>query len=155
MRGSAEQSRAYQRLVDRETPRPPVWRNVALAFVVGGSLCALAQIPMDYFLRIGMRPERAGAAAAVAMVVLGAVLTGLGLYDEIVRVAGMGGSLPISGFANAVVAPAMEYRREGWVLGVGARIFSIAGPVIVYGMLAAVAAGTAYWALGLPLPRGG
>jgi stage V sporulation protein AC len=140
VRGSAEQSRAYQRLVDRETPRPPVWRNVALAFVVGGSLCALAQIPMDYFLRIGMRPERAGAAAAVAMVVLGAVLTGLGLYDEI---------------ANAVVAPALEYRWVGWVLGVGARIFSIAGPVIVYGMLAAVAAGTAYWALGLPLPRGG
>lgn len=129
--------------------------NMLLAFIVGGSICATAQIFMNYFLRRGLPAERAGALTAIGVVVVGAVLTAIGLYDEIVRVAGMGGSLPISGFANSMVAPAMEYRREGWVLGVGARIFSVAGPVIVYGLLTAILAGAAYMVFRVPLPKAG
>ncbi len=153
MRASKDAQAAYRRLVQRHAPRVPLLRNTVLAFVVGGSLCAVGQIFMNVFERHGLSPERAGAMTAVVIVLLGALLTGLGVYDEIVRLGGMGGSLPISGFANAMVAPAMEYRREGWILGVGARIFSIAGPVITYGLLAAMVIGAVYVALGLPPPR--
>ncbi len=153
MQASSDEREAYRRLVQRHAPRAPVARNALLAFVVGGSLCALGQIFMNVFERHGLGPEKAGAMTAVVVVLLGAALTGLGVYDEIVRIGGMGGSLPISGFANAMVAPAMEYRREGWVLGVGSRIFSIAGPVITYGLLAAMAIGAVYVARGLPPPR--
>jgi stage V sporulation protein AC len=149
-----QQRRAYRRLVARYTPRPRVAMNAVLAFVVGGALCATAQVATNFFLRRGLRPETAGALTAVSAAFAGAALTALGLYDEIVRVGGMGGSLPVTGFANSMAAPAMEYRREGWVLGVGARMFSVAGPVIVYGLLAAVLVGAVYAVLRLPLPRG-
>jgi stage V sporulation protein AC len=147
------QQREYRRLVRRHVPSTPVARNTVLAFVVGGAICAVAQIFMNHFLRQGMPPERAGALTAVAVIAVGALLTALGLYDEIVRVAGMGGSLPVSGFSNSIVAPAMEFRREGWVLGVGARIFTVAGPVITFGLLASMLVGAVYLLLGLPVPK--
>lgn len=157
MRASAVEARAYQQLVRRHTPRPRTFWNVLLAFVVGGSICATAQIAMNYFLTHGFRPEKAGALTAGSVILLGAALTALGLYDEIARIGGMGASLPISGFANAMVSPAMEYRREGWVMGVGAKIFTVAGPVIVYGLLVATLIGGVYLLLHgawhLPLPK--
>ncbi len=153
MRADPAQREAYRRLLRREVPRAPVLRNTALAFLCGGSICAVGQIFMNLFLRHGMPPEKAGALTAVAIILLGAALTATGLYDEIVRVAGMGGALPVSGFSNAIVAPAMEYRPEGWVLGVGARIFTIAGPVITFGMLASMLVGAVYLVLGLPIPK--
>ena len=155
MQADPRQQAAYRRIVKRHSPKPPVAINTLVAFVVGGSICAAAQVFMNFFLRRGLPPERAGAMTAVCVVVIGATLTALGLYDEIGRVAGMGASLPISGFANSMVAPAMEYRREGWVLGVGARVFSIAGPVIAYGVVSAVLAGLVYVVFRLPLPRAG
>jgi stage V sporulation protein AC len=154
MQADQRQRRAYSRILRRHSPRPPVLINTLLAFVVGGSFCAGAQIFMNFFLRRGVPDERAGALTAIAVIFVGAALTALGLYDEIGRIAGMGASLPISGFANAMVSPAMEYRREGWVLGVGARVFSVAGPVIVYGVLTAILAGAVYVVFHLPLPHG-
>lgn len=153
MRADARQQRAYAAMVKAATPRVPLLRNTVLAFTVGGSICAVGQIFMNRFLRAGLPPERAGALTAVVVVLLGSALTALGLYDELVRVAGMGGALPISGFANGVVAPAMEHRREGWIMGVGAKMFTIAGPVIVFGLVASLLIGVAYVVLGLPLPR--
>ena len=153
MRATAEQQAAYHRLVKRQVPPIPVARNCVLAFVVGGSICAVGQIFMNYFLRHGAPPEKAGAMTAVVVVLVGAVLTALGLYDEIVRVGGMGGSLPISGFSNSVVAPAMEFRREGWVLGVGAKMFGVAGPVVAFGLVTSIAVGAAYLIFRLPLPK--
>lgn len=153
MRADREQRAAYARVLKSHTPTTPVAGNALLAFVIGGSICALAQIFMNFFTRHGLPPERAGALTAVAVVFIGAALTALGVYDEIVRVAGMGGSLPISGFANSVVAPAMEFRREGWVLGVGARIFGVAGPVVTFGLLASMLIGAVYLVLHIPLPK--
>ncbi len=153
MRATPEQQAAYRRLIKRQVPPIPVARNSLLAFVVGGSICAVGQIFMNYFLRHGAPAEKAGAMTAVAVVLVGAVLTALGLYDEIVRVAGMGGSLPISGFSNAVVAPAMEFRREGWVLGVGAKMFAVAGPVVAFGLLTSIVVGAVYVIFRLPLPK--
>lgn len=153
MQATQEQRAAYQRLVQRHARPAPVARNCLLAFVVGGSICAVGQIFMNYFLRHGLPPEKAGASTAVAVVLVGAVLTALGLYDEIVRVAGMGGSLPISGFSNAVVAPAMEFRREGWVMGVGAKVFTVAGPVVAFGLLASMVVGAVYLVFRLPIPK--
>jgi stage V sporulation protein AC len=133
-------------------PRTPVITNAVLAFLVGGAICALGQIVMGTFERMGLPPERAGAWTAVIVILGGAALTALGLYDEIVRVGGMGAQLPVSGFSNAVVASAMESRREGWITGVGAKMFTIAGPVIVYGVVASAMVGAVYLLLGLPLP---
>lgn len=153
MRADRRQQASYRRLLRRTAPGVPVARNCLLAFIVGGSICAVGQIFMNRFLRAGLPPEKAGALTAVVVVFFGALLTALGLYDEVVRVGGMGGSLPISGFSNAVVAPAMEYRREGWVLGVGAKLFTVAGPVITFGLLASIAVGAVYLLLRLPIPR--
>ncbi len=153
MRADPTQQAAYGRLLKKHTPAVPVVRNALMAFIVGGSICAVGQIFMNLFMRHGLSPERAGTLTAVTVVFIGAVLTALGLYDEIVRVAGMGGSLPISGFSNAVVSPAMEFRREGWVLGVGARIFGIAGPVITFGLLTSMLVGAVYVLFRLPLPK--
>lgn len=138
MRANAEERRRYAALRRRHTPPLPLLTNLVLAFVVGGSICAVGEIFYLRFTRQGMPPDQAGAFTAVVVVIIGGLLTGLGLYDEIARVGGMGASLPISGFANSIVAPAMEFRREGWILGVGAKMFTVAGPVIVYGLLASV-----------------
>jgi stage V sporulation protein AC len=116
----------YARLRRATAPPVPLLRNLTLAFVVGGAICAVAQIFFDFFLARGLPPEQAGGYTSVVVVFLGALLTGLGVYDEIVRVGGMGGALPISGFANSIVSPAMEFKREGWVMGVGSKMFVVA-----------------------------
>lgn len=154
MLADQQQRSWYQRIRARHTPKAPVVRNLFLAFVVGGSLTAIGQIFMDFFLGHGAPLEKAGAYTAVVIVLLGALLTGLGIYDEIVRIGGMGATLPISGFANAVASAALEYRREGWILGVGAKIFTIAGPVLVYGILGSIVVGIMYLILHIPIPGG-
>ncbi|HEY8449636.1 MAG TPA: SpoVA/SpoVAEb family sporulation membrane protein, partial [Bacillota bacterium] len=109
----------------------------------------IGQAVMNWFLRNGLRPDDAAASTAAVMIGVGALLTGLGVYDEVGRFGGMGAALPITGFANSIVAPALEYKREGYVLGVAARMFSIAGPVVVYGLLVSiVSAALRYWAVG-------
>jgi len=128
----------YARLARRKGPRPPILRNIVWAFFVGGAICAVGQVFLGLFLTGGAALREASVGASAVMIALGASLTGLGVYDEIGKRAGMGAALPITGFANSIVSPAMEYRREGLVLGVGARLFTIAGPVIVYAVAAAL-----------------
>jgi len=132
---------AYQRLADSVKPRHNVLVNAFNAFWVGGSIAALAQIITLIFIANGVNIRDAATAATIIMIFLGALLTGLGIYDEIGKVAGAGSIIPITGFANSIVAPAMEYKREGFVFGVAARMFNIAGPVLVYGFIVAVLVG--------------
>jgi len=128
----------YARMVARHAPRPPLLRNVLGAFLVGGAICAVGQLVLGLLLARGLPLKEATTPTSTIMIVLGALLTGLGVYDEVSKRGGMGAALPITGFANSIAAPAMEFRREGLVLGVGARLFTIAGPVIVFAVAAAL-----------------
>lgn len=123
-------------------------RNVLTAFFVGGSITALAQPVLMFFQSRGLPLREAAGATSSVFIFIGALLTGVGVYDRLGRWAGMGANLPISGFANSIAAPAMEYKREGMVLGVGSRMFTVAGPVIVYGLTVSVLAAALSLALG-------
>ena len=116
-----------------------------MPYIVGGLICTLGQGVLNYFVSQGMSPKEAGGPTAAVMILLGALLTGLGIYDRLGKFAGAGSFGPITGFANSIVAPALEYKREGYVLGVGARMFQIAGPVLVYGMSTAWLVGLVHW----------
>ncbi|HLS88551.1 MAG TPA: stage V sporulation protein AC [Sphingobacteriaceae bacterium] len=147
MKGSQEQARQYEQRARRHRPKPPVLRNVVTAFIAGGAITGLGQMILTFFRVRGLDLREATGATAAVIILAGALLTGLGVYDRLGRWAGMGASLPISGFANSIVAPAMEYKREGMVLGVGARMFTVAGPVIVYGLVISVLAAAVRYAL--------
>lgn len=138
----------YQELVQQVNAKPPVLRNTLRAFLVGGAICLVGQIILRIFTSQGLGKLDAGAATAATMIFLGALLTGLGIYDEIGRFGGAGSIVPITGFANSIVAPAMEFKREGYVFGVGARLFAVAGPVLVYGFLVSVVIGLIYFLAG-------
>ncbi|MDQ7792945.1 MAG: stage V sporulation protein AC [bacterium] len=140
--------RETQDLIRRRTPPRPILLNTVRAFLVGGAICTIGQFFLGFFRGRGLPLTEASAVTAATMIFLGAVLTGLGVYDRIGRRGGMGAFLPITGFANAIVAPAMEFKREGFVLGVGARMFTVAGPVIVYAVLVSVLVGAFLWLLG-------
>lgn len=137
----AYEQQAYQKLVDQVKPRPKVAVNALNAFWVGGTICAIAQIITLAFRGAGLNMQDAANATTMVMVFLGAFLTGLGLYDEIGKIAGAGSIVPITGFANSIVSPAMEFKREGFIYGVGARLFTVAGPVIIYGLVTSVVIG--------------
>ena len=124
----------YREYVKGKQPRSPLGRDMLRAFGVGGLICTLGQALSLWFQALGLDEEAGGTAVSIALVFLGALLTGVGLYDDIARFAGAGTLVPITGFANAVVAPALEFRREGLVGGTCAKMFTIAGPVIVYGV---------------------
>lgn len=136
----------YQDKVQKLTPKPPVLKNVAWAFCVGGIICVIGQLVQDSFISMAAMSKRdAAAATSIVMVFLGAFLTGLGVYDKIGKHAGAGSIVPITGFANSIVACAMEFKREGFVFGIGAKMFVIAGPVIVYGLVTSFFVGIARW----------
>jgi len=135
----------YQDKVDKLTPKPPLLKNICWAFVVGGLICTLGQSITEYFAMLGFSKKEASNYATVVLVFLGAFFTGLGVYDELGKRAGAGSVVPITGFANSIVAPAMEFKREGYVFGIGAKMFVIAGPVLVYGMVTAFIVGVIYW----------
>lgn len=135
----------YQDKVDKITPKPPIFKNICWAFCVGGMICVIGQIILDYFLTLGLPEKSASASATIVLVFLGAFFTGIGIYDELGKRAGAGSVVPITGFANSIVAPAMEFKREGYVFGIGAKMFVIAGPVLVYGMVTAFIVGFIYW----------
>lgn len=128
----------YDTLVQRLKPKPPVLKNCLWAFVVGGLICVVGQLFTDYLLSAGMKLQDASSATSVIMIFLGALFTGLGVYDELGKRAGAGSIVPITGFSNAIVAAAMEFKREGYIFGVGARIFSVAGPTLVFGFAISV-----------------
>lgn len=139
--------KAYQRAARRMQPRRPIFKNTLLAFLMGGLICALAQVFLSWVRSRGLPEKEALALTSGFMIFWGAFLTGLGVYDVLGRVGGMGAALPITGFANSMVSPAMEFKREGYVLGVGARLFTVAGPVIVYGLVSAILVTAARWLL--------
>lgn len=128
----------YKDYSDRHQPRSKVFANICKAFLVGGLICCIGQLLTDLFASAGLSREDAGSAASVALVFLGAALTGLGIYDKLAEFAGGGTLVPITGFANSVAAPALEFKAEGLVSGTAAKMFVIAGPVIVYGIGASV-----------------
>lgn len=135
----------YQQLAQKLAPKSPVGKDCFHAFWIGGLICLLGQLIINGFLALGLPKTDASTAASMSLVALSALLTGLSLYDDIAKVAGAGTLVPITGFANAVAAPAVEFKTEGFVLGVGAKMFTIAGPVIVYGTAAGVVYGLIYW----------
>ena len=135
----------YGALVARMAPKSPMWRDCLNAFWIGGLICVVGQIFTNCYGAWGLEKQDAGTAASMTLVALSAQLTGLSVYDDIAKHAGAGTLVPITGFANAIAAPAVEFKTEGFVLGVGAKMFTIAGPVIVYGLAASVVYGFIYW----------
>ncbi len=131
----------YQTMANQMRPKKPLLKNAVTAFFVGGIICEVGQGVQWFFMQHGMTAKEATSPTTVVMIGVGALLTGLGWYDRVVKRGGMGGSLPITGFSNAMVAPAMEYRPEGLILGVGAKLFTVAGPVLTYGLAAAFVVG--------------
>ena len=137
--------REYGRLVQKMSPNSPMGKDCLNAFWIGGLICTLGQGFVNWYGSMGLGKADAGTAASMTLVVLSALLTGLSLYDNIAKYGGAGTLVPITGFANAIAAPAVEFKTEGFVLGVGAKMFTIAGPVIVYGVSASVVYGFIYW----------
>ena len=135
----------YDSLVKSMVPKSPIVKDCIKALLIGGLICTIGQLFSNIYRGLGMNETNAGTATSMTLVALSALLTGLSLYDNIAKHAGAGTLVPITGFANAVAAPAVEFKTEGFVLGVGAKIFQIAGPVIVYGVSASVIYGLIYW----------
>ena len=132
----------YQDYVQGRMKKSPLVKDVALAFLIGGVICVIGQLIQNGWSAAGLNKEDAGTATSCTLVFLSALLTGLNLYNKIARFGGAGTLVPITGFANAVVSPAIDFKSENWVNGVGAKMFTIAGPVIVYGVTASVIYGT-------------
>ena len=135
----------YGKLVKDMSPKSPMGKNCLKAFVVGGLICTLGQALINLYSYWGLEQEQASTVASMTLVALSALLTGLSLYDNLAKHAGAGTLVPITGFANAVSSAAVEFKTEGFILGVGAKMFTIAGPVIVYGVSASVVYGVIYW----------
>ena len=133
--------REYQQYVKKLSPKSPIWKDTALAFLVGGAICALAQLIQNGYVSLGLERVDAGTATSVTLVFLSALFTGLNLYNSLARYAGAGTLVPITGFANSVVSPAIDFKSEGFVTGMAAKMFTVAGPVIVFGTLASAVYG--------------
>lgn len=131
----------YQEMLQKKSPNSPLWLDCLKAFVIGGLICCAGQGVLDFYKSRGLSVEDCAAATSITMVFIGALLTCLHLYEKIAKHAGAGTIVPITGFANAIVSPAMEFKSEGLVLGLGAKLFAIAGPVLVYGISASVVYG--------------
>lgn len=142
-------SKSYLKLVEKQIPSSPVFKNCLLAFLVGGAICTLGQALGALYRMWGVEKEVSSTLVSCSLVFLGALFTGLGVYDKLAKHAGAGTVVPITGFANSIVSPAMEFRSEGLVLGVGAKMFVVAGPVLVYGITASVLYGLIYWLVGV------
>ena len=135
----------YGKLVKDMSPKSPIWKDCLNAFWIGGLICAIGQVILNGYVAMGLPKEEAGTAMSMTLVALSALLTGFSLYDNIAKYAGAGTLVPITGFANAVSSAAIEFKTEGFILGLGAKMFTIAGPVIVYGVAASVVCGIIYW----------
>lgn len=128
----------YQQMLKKESPPSPLGKDMLWAGVIGGLICTVGEAVSTFYQARGLDTEAAATATAITMVFLGALLTGLHVYDKIAKLAGAGTLVPITGFANAIVSPAMEFKSEGLILGLAAKLFAIAGPVLVYGISASV-----------------
>lgn len=135
----------YENFIKDIVPKPNGLKNCIKAFLVGGIICDIGQFINNYLKSMGLEKEIVSSATSLIMIFLGALLTGIGIYDKIGRFAGAGSIVPITGFANSIVSPAMEFKKEGYVFGVGAKMFTIAGPVLVYGISTSVLIGIIYY----------
>ena len=139
----------YQQMVKKASPPSPKGKNCLWAFAVGGLLCAAAEVECQALTMAGIELQMARTLTSCSLILLAAILTVAQVFDNIAKHAGAGTLVPITGFANAVVSPAIEFKSEGFVLGVGAKMFTIAGPVIVYGTVASVVYGVVLWVMGM------
>lgn len=135
----------YQEYVKQVTPTHNLWLQMGKAFLVGGIICVLGQCILNYAGSLGLDKETSGGWCSLILVLLSVVLTGFNIYPRIVKWGGAGALVPITGFANSVAAPAIEFKKEGQVFGIGCKIFTIAGPVILYGIVASWILGLIYW----------
>ena len=142
-----EQKKEYQDYVKQVTPTHSLWKNMAKAFLTGGIICVIGQGIMNCAQTLGMDREAAGAWTSIVLVLLSVLLTDFNIYPGIAKFGGAGALVPITGFANSVAAPAIEFQKEGQVFGIGCKIFTIAGPVILYGVFTSWVLGVIYWVM--------
>lgn len=135
----------YQKYVDKKTPNSPILKNCFNAFWIGGFICVIGQLINSYCQYIGFDIQISGTIVSIILIGISAFLTGLNLFNKIGKFAGAGSLIPITGFANSIVSPAMEYKSEGYVMGVGAKMFTVAGPVLVYGISSSIVVGILYF----------
>jgi len=135
----------YEQLNKQYSPNTKSWRTIPLAWLFGGEICCIGQALGDVYRFLGAEEELVPALISISLVAIASLLTGIGVFDDIARIGGAGCLVPITGFSNAVTAPALDFKSEGWILGLGAKMFVIAGPVIVYGVTASVVYGFIYW----------
>lgn len=143
-------NKEYQDYLNRKSPNSSIFKNMVWAFVIGGLICVVGQAIFDLYSKVcGLGEEDARTAVSITMIFLGAFLTGVDVYGKLAKHAGAGTLVPITGFANAIVSPAMEFKKEGLVLGLAAKMFVIAGPVLVYGITASAVVGAICWIMSL------
>lgn len=142
-------NKEYQKYVDKKSPDSTFFKDVCLAFITGGIICIIGQLISDGYKLLGLLKETAQISTSITLIFIGCLLTGIGVYDKLAKFAGAGTIVPITGFANSIVSPAMEFKAEGLILGLSAKMFVIAGPVLVYGITASVLAGIVYFVISI------
>ena len=140
-----ETQKTYQDYVDKKSPNSPIFKNCFNAFWVGGLICSIGQIISEFCKFRGLDIQISGTIVSIILIGISAFLTGLNIFNKIGKLAGAGSLVPITGFANSIVSPAMEYKSEGYVMGVGAKMFTVAGPVLVIGISASILVGMIYF----------
>lgn len=136
--------KSYQEYVNQKSPNSPIFKNCINAFWVGGLICSIGQIILSICIQRGLSTEISGTIVSIILIGISAFLTGLNLFNKIGKFAGAGSLIPITGFANSVVSPAMEYKSEGYIMGVGGKMFTVAGPVLVFGISTSIIVGLVY-----------
>ncbi len=140
----------YDEYVKQKSPNSPILKNCFNAFWIGGLICSIGQVIQDFCLYQGIDKELSGTIVSIILIAISAILTGLNIFNKIGKIAGAGSLIPITGFANSIVAPSIEYKSEGYVMGVGAKMFTVAGPVLVYGICTAIVVGLIYLLFNVP-----
>ena len=135
----------YNDLISQKAQKSPILKNIFFAFIIGGLICSLGQFIFDISINMGISKDDASTVTSICLILLGAFLTAVNLYSRLGKIAGAGSTIPITGFSNSIVAPAIEFKSEGYILGIGANMFKVAGPVLVYGTTTAVILGFIYY----------
>lgn len=148
MTNPLETKQTYQDYVDKKSPNSPIIKNCIWAFIIGGLICSIGQVILNICKERGLDTQTSGTIVSIILIGLAAFLTGLNIFNKLGKIAGAGSLIPITGFANSIVSPAMEYKSEGYVMGVGGKMFTVAGPVLVFGISASILVGIIYLIFG-------